>query len=134
MHAAGYLNTCCEKLGIADAAKEFRTRRAIMLRHGPGSAVDRIKRLYSRELESSKEAKDALNYLDKRRGNMRYGWLRKHGYYISSCHVEAAARVLVARRCKQGGDALASPQRRVRLRHHRTAQERRVKYLRISTN
>ena len=29
MHAAGYLNTCCEKLGIADAAKEFRTCRAI---------------------------------------------------------------------------------------------------------
>ena len=39
MHAAGYLNTCCEKLGIADAAKEFRTCRAIMLRHGAGSAA-----------------------------------------------------------------------------------------------
>ena len=37
MHAAGYLNTCCEKLGIADAAKEFRTCRAIMLRHGAGA-------------------------------------------------------------------------------------------------
>ena len=34
---------------------------------------------------------------------MRYGWLRKHGYYISSCHIEAAARILVARRCKQAG-------------------------------
>ncbi len=112
MHAAGYLNTCCEKLGVADAAKEFRTCRAIMLRHGAGSAVDRIRRLYPRELESSPEAKDALNYLDKRRDNMRYGWLRKHGYYISSCHIEAAARILVARRCKQAG---------MHWRHHNAA-------------
>ena len=103
MHAAGYLNTCCEKLGIANAAKEYRTCRAIMLRHGAGSAVERIKRLYAKELEASQEAKDALNYLDKRRENMRYGWLRKNGYYISSCHIEAAARILVARRCKQAG-------------------------------
>jgi len=33
-----------------------------------------------------------------------------------------------------GGDALASPQRRVRLRHHRTAQERRVIWPGFSTN
>ena len=112
MHAAGYLNTCCEKLGIADAAKEFKTCRGIMLRHGAGSAVDRIRRLYSRELESSTEASDALNYLDKRRNNMRYGWLRKNGYYISSCHIEAAARILVARRCKQAG---------MHWRHHNAA-------------
>ena len=97
------MNTCCEKLGIADPKKEFKTCRAIMLRHGAGSAVDRIRRLYAKELESSKEATDALGYLDKRRENMRYGWLRKNGYYISSCHVEAAARILVARRCKQAG-------------------------------
>lgn len=103
MHAAGYMNTCCEKLGIPDAAREYRTCRAIMLRHGAGSAVDRIRRLYARELEASKEACDALGYLDKRRDNMRYGWLRKNGYYISSCHIEAAARILVARRCKQAG-------------------------------
>ena len=112
MHAAGYMNTCCEKLGIADAAKEFKTCRAIMLRHGAGSAVDRIKRLYAKELASSAEAKDALNYLDKRRENMRYGWLRKNGYYISSCHIEAAARILVARRCKQAG---------MHWRHHNAA-------------
>ena len=112
MHAASYLNSCCEKLGIANAAKEYKTSRAIMLRHGAGSAVDRIKRLYSKELESSKEARDALNYLDKRRENMRYGWLRKNGYYISSCHIEAAARILVARRCKQAG---------MHWRHHNAA-------------
>ena len=112
MHAAGYMNTCCEKLGIADAAKEFKTCRAIMLRHGAGSAVDRIKRLYAKELEASADARDALNYLDKRRKNMRYGWLRKNGYYISSCHIEAAARILVARRCKQAG---------MHWRHHNAA-------------
>ena len=112
MHAAGYLNACCDKLGIADAAKEYRTCRAIMLRHGAGSAVDRIRRLYPKELESSAEAADALAYLDKRRDNMRYGWLRKNGYYISSCHVEAAARILVARRCKQVG---------MHWRHHNAA-------------
>ena len=112
MHAAGYLNTCCEKLGIPDAAKEFKTCRAVMLRHGAGSAVDRIRRLYPKELDSSGEARDALNYLDKRRDNMRYGWLRKHGYYISSCHIEAAARILVARRCKQAG---------MHWRHHNAA-------------
>ena len=103
MHAAGYMSTCCEKLGIVDPQKEFKTCRAIMLRHGAGPAVDRIRRLYARELESSQEARDALGYLDKRRDNMRYGWLRRNGYYISSCHIEAAARILVARRCKQAG-------------------------------
>ena len=97
------MNACCEKLAAADPKKEFKTCRAVMLRHGAGSAVDRIKRLYARDLESSQEARDALNYLDKRRENMRYGWLRKNGYYISSCHIEAAARILVARRCKQAG-------------------------------
>ena len=51
----------------------------------------------------NENARAALNYLDKRRENMRYGWLRKNGYYISSCHIEAAARILVARRCKQAG-------------------------------
>lgn len=112
MHAAGYLNTCCEKLGIVDAAKEYKTCRAIMLRHGAGSAVDRIRRLYADKLAASKEARDTLNYLEKRRENMRYGWLRKNGYYISSCHIEAAARILVARRCKQAG---------MHWRHHNAA-------------
>ena len=84
MHASSYLNTCCEKLGIDNAFK----------------------------LKASNEARNALNYLDKRRSNMRYGWLRKNGYYISSCHIEAAARILVARRCKQAG---------MHWRHHNAA-------------
>ena len=103
MHASGYLNTCCQALGIEDATKEYRTCRSIMLRHGAGSAVDRIKRLYADRLAASKEAASALDYLDKRRDSMRYGWLRKNGYYISSAHAEAAARIIVARRCKQAG-------------------------------
>ena len=40
------------------------------------------------------------------------GWLRKNGYYISPCHIEAAARILVARRCKQAG---------MHWRHHNAA-------------
>lgn len=103
MHASGYLNVCCQALGIVDAAKEYGTCRAIMLRHGAGSAVDRIRRLYPDELARSKDASSALDYLDRRRDNMRYGWLRKNGYYISSAHAEAAARIIVARRCKQAG-------------------------------
>jgi hypothetical protein len=112
MHASSYLNTCCEKLGIDNALKEYKTCRSILLRHGAGSVVDRIKRLYTDKLRASKEARDALNYLDKRRNNMRYGWLRKNGYYISSCHIEAAARIIVARRCKQAG---------MHWRHHNAA-------------
>ena len=69
MHAAGYLNACCENLGIADAAKEYKTCRAIMLRRGAGSAVDRIRRKHPKELEASEKSWDALNYLDKRRDN-----------------------------------------------------------------
>ena len=84
-----------------------------MMRIGAGSVVDRIKRLYADKLEKSPEAKAALDYLDKRRGNMNYGWLRKNGYYISSAHIEAAARILVARRCKQAG---------MHWRHHNAAR------------
>ena len=79
---------------------------------GAGSEVDRIRRLYPKELEASKEAGASLDDLDKRRGNMRYGWLRRNGYYISSSHVEATARIIVARRCKQAG---------MRWRHHNAA-------------
>lgn len=103
MHASGYLSACCQALGIADPEREYRACRGVMLRHGAGSAVDRIRRLYKDELAKSEAARDALDYLDRRRDNMRYGRLRKNGYYISSAHAEAAARILVARRCKQAG-------------------------------
>ena len=91
MHACGYLSACCQALGIASPAKEYVTCRRIMFRHGAGSAVDRIRRLYPEELEASKEASAALEYLDKRRENMRYGWLRRNGFCISSSHVLVSA-------------------------------------------
>jgi hypothetical protein len=103
MHASGYLSKCVNALGIADPDREYKTCRSIMLRIGAGSAVKRIRRLYADRLAKSKDATSALDYLDKRKDNMNYGWLRKNGYYISSCHIEAAARILVARRCKQAG-------------------------------
>ena len=103
MHAASYLSTACHAPGIPDPDKEFNTCKAIMKRHGAGSAVDRLKRLYEKELKASPEASAALDYLDKRREHMNYGWLRKNGYYIATSHVEAAARLIVARRCKQAG-------------------------------
>ena len=53
-----------------------------MFRHGAGSAVDRIRRLYPGGLEASEEARSALDYLDK----------RMNGYCISSSHVEAAVQ------------------------------------------
>lgn len=112
MHALQYLSLCCENLGIPDWRKEYATSRRIMFRHGGGSVADRIKRLYGSELEASEAARDAIDYIDRRRDNMRYGWLRENGYYISSAHAEAAARILVARRCKQAG---------MHWRHHNAA-------------
>ncbi|MDA3925721.1 MAG: hypothetical protein PF904_13560 [Kiritimatiellae bacterium] len=54
-------------------------------------------------LAASQDAKRELKYLEKRVENMCYGKLRKDGLFIASGHIEAAARVLVARRCKQAG-------------------------------
>ena len=103
MHAASYLSTVCHTLGIDDPDKEFKTCKAIMKRHGAGAAANRLKRLYGDKLEASPEASSAREYLEQRRKHMNYGWLRKNGYHIATSHVEAAARLLVARRCKQAG-------------------------------
>lgn len=112
MHACSHLHACSLSLGIGKPDAEYATCRRITYRHGAEAAVDRIRRLYARELEKSEEASAALGYLDRRRDNMRYGWLRKNGYYISSAHAEAAARILVARRYKQAG---------MHWRHHNAA-------------
>lgn len=113
MHASGYLSKCVNALGLEKPDRKYKTCRGIMLRIGAGAAVDRIRRLYADKLAKSKEATSALEYLDKRRENMNYGWLRKNGYYISSCHIDAAARILVAGRCKQAG---------MHWRHHNAAR------------
>ena len=58
---------------------------------------------YAQPLACSAAADKELDYLRKRQHNMAYGRLRKAGLFIASGHVEAAARVLVVRRCKQAG-------------------------------
>jgi len=104
-HASGHLHDCCFALGLEDApaSKEYRFCRGLLYRSGAESAVRRIRRLYRKQLDASPEALKHLLYLESRKDNMRYGWLRKNGYYIGSGHVEAGVRVLVVRRCKQAG-------------------------------
>ena len=103
MHAASHLSTACHAPGIPDPDKEFKTCKGIMKRHGAGAAADRLRRLHGDKLKLSPEASSALDYLEKRREHMNYGWLRKNGYHIATSHVEAAARLIVARRCKLAG-------------------------------
>lgn len=104
-HASDHLHDCCFALGLEDApaSKEYRFCRGLLYRAGAESAVRRIRRLYKKKLDASPDALRHLLYLESRKDNMRYGWLRKNGYYIGSGHVEAAVRVLVVRRCKQAG-------------------------------
>jgi len=103
MHACGYLHTCCENLGISDGemGKEYRFLRGLLYRCGAAAVIKRLENKYPQALSSSPEAAKALDYIRKREKNMRYGKLRKAGFFIASGHVEAAARVLVVRRCKQ---------------------------------
>lgn len=104
-HASGHLHDCCFALGLeaAPASKEYRFCRGLLYRVGAESAVRRIRRRYKERLDASPDALKHLLYLENRKDSMRYGWLRKNGYYIGSGHVEAAVRVLVVRRCKQAG-------------------------------
>ncbi len=104
-HASDHLHGCCLALGLEQTAaeKEYRFCRGLLYRIGAESAVKRLRRLHRDKLDASPEALRNLSYLEKRKDNMRYGWLRKNGYYIGSGHVEAAVRVLIVRRCKQAG-------------------------------
>ncbi|MCK5861320.1 MAG: hypothetical protein KAH38_02470 [Candidatus Hydrogenedentes bacterium] len=101
MHASSHLHSCCEHLTLQK--KEYRFIRGLLLRHGAKSAIKRIKNRYKDALVASEDAAKELKYLEKREANMCYGKLRKSGFFIASGHIEAAARVLVARRCKQAG-------------------------------
>jgi len=105
MHAGGHLHDCCDSLGLpADAAgKEYRFLRGLLFRSGATAVLKRLDARHAEALAASPDAAREAAYLRKRQGNMRYGWLRKNGYYIGSGHVEAAARILVVRRCKQAG-------------------------------
>ncbi|MFU8781091.1 MAG: hypothetical protein ACNA71_08730, partial [Kiritimatiellia bacterium] len=84
-------------------AKEYRFLKGLLYRIGASSVIKRIENKYPKALETSDEAIKQLDYLRKRESNMRYGKLRKQGLFIASGHVEAAARVIVVRRCKQAG-------------------------------
>jgi hypothetical protein len=63
----------------------------------------RLRRLYRDRLDASPEALKNLLCLEKRKDNMRCGWLRKNGCHIGPGHVAAAVRVLIVRRTKQAG-------------------------------
>ena len=105
MHACEYVHTCCENLGFSDenAGKEYRFLRGLLYRCGAAAVIKRLENRYAQALSSSPEAGKALNYIKKRKENMCYGKLRREGLFIGSGHIEAAARVLVVRRCKQAG-------------------------------
>jgi len=104
-HAAGHLHDCCEALGLDEGVtkKEFRFCKGLLYRSGAQSVSKRLRRLYQTQLDASPQAIKELLYLEKRIKNMQYGQFRKNGYYIGSGHVEAAVRIIIARRCKQAG-------------------------------
>jgi len=105
IHACEHMHTCCENLGLADEAmqKEYRFLKGLLFRIGATAVIKRLETRYPAALAALTIADKALDYLRKRKQNMNYGWLRKNGYFIASGHVEAAARILVVRRCKQAG-------------------------------
>jgi hypothetical protein len=105
MHACSHLHACCENLGLPAEAmpREYRFLKGLLYRWGATSVIKRLENRYRQNLKASPTADKELDYLRKRQQNMAYGPLRKQGLFIASGHVEAAARVLVVRRCKQAG-------------------------------
>jgi hypothetical protein len=105
IHACGHLHACCVNIGLPDekAEKEYRFLKGLLYRIGASSVIKRLEAQYAQALKASEEAEKELDYIRKRKHNMCYGQLRKHGLFVASGHVEAAARVLVVRRCKQAG-------------------------------
>lgn len=101
-HGAHYLHAVADALSLP--GKEARRLKGLMLRLGAGAAVDSVRRHHGAALAAAgPEAADAIEYLDKRRDHMRFGWLRKNGYFIGSGIVEAGCRTVAVRRCKQSG-------------------------------
>jgi hypothetical protein len=105
IHACSHVHTCCENLGLTSEAlaKEYRFLKGLLYRCGATAVIKRIETRYPHALARSTASQKELTYLRKRQHNMAYGQLRKNGLFIASGHVEAAARVLVVRRCKQAG-------------------------------
>jgi len=100
-HAAHYLHAAADALALP--LREARRLKGLMFRIGAGSAIDSIRKHHAQALAAAAPAAAALEYLDKRRLHMCYGWLRKNGYFIGSGIVEAACRTIAGRRCKQSG-------------------------------
>ncbi len=105
MHACEHLHLCCQNLGLPPEAsgEKYRFLKGLLYRCGATAVIKRLETRYLQPLAASSAANKELDYLRKRHQNMRYGKLRKEGLFIASGHVEAAARVLVVRRCKQAG-------------------------------
>ena len=105
MHACEHLHACCENLGLpADTmVKEYRFLKGLLYRSGAAAVIKRLETQFGQALGVSTVARKELEYIRKRKQNMCYGKLRKDGLFIASGHVEAAARILVVRRCKQAG-------------------------------
>ena len=104
-HASDHTHALCMNLGLGkdEAQKKYRFLRGLLYRIGADSVIRHVEAHYAQTLSTCETADKELEYLRKRRNNMRYGWLRRNGYLIGSGHVEAAARVLVVRRTKQAG-------------------------------
>jgi len=101
-HAAHYLHDAAAALSLPP--REARRLKGLMFRIGAGSAIESIRKHHAKALAAAgPDAAAAIDYLDKRRDHMRYGWLRKNGYFIGSGIVEAACRTIAGRRCKQSG-------------------------------
>jgi hypothetical protein len=105
IHACDHLHACCKLLepDLNALQKEYRFSKGLLYRLCAESAIRRIEKMYPAVLDETSEAYKELDYLRKRKANMCYGKLRKEGLFIASGHVEAAARVIVGRRCKQAG-------------------------------
>lgn len=102
-HACEHLRAFLElAVPKADAAKAFRTARAVLRRHGGASLLKHLRKR-NEALPPGHPAWEELDYFEARAENMRYGEYRKQGLYIGSGVVEAACRTDVARRCKQSG-------------------------------
>jgi len=93
-HACEHTHALCLALGLAPAGteKEYRFLKGLLFRCGADSVVRHVRKCHGKALDASQTALDELAYLEKRLDNMRYGWLRKNGYFIGSGHVEAPPR------------------------------------------
>lgn len=105
MHACTHLFGCCQNIGLPPdhIQKEYRFLKGLLFRWDAATVIRSIERRFGDQLPQSSVADKELDYLRKRQANMRFGLLRKQGLFIASGHVEAAARMLVVRRCKQTG-------------------------------